>query len=350
MVLANMSRHINIPIFIPHLGCPNMCVFCNQRTISGKSEFRADSIRGEIEQVLSTVEPSDECEIAFFGGSFTGIERSLMISLLDIAEEYVTLGRVTSIRLSTRPDYINEEIISVLKKYSVKTVELGLQSAKDEVLRVTKRGHLFADEVKACRMLVDAGFDLVGQMMIGLPGSTIKDELATAEFIASVGATYARIYPTVVFKDTELYQMCLFGKYTPLGLEDAVERSALVYDYFLKKGVKIIRVGLCASENLRAEETYYGGPNHSALGELVEGRVMLGRMLEAIEGLKVIPTEGVHIEVGRGFLSRAIGQKRINIEFIKKKYNLKWVKISENENLSDFEIKILGEEDNRGCT
>lgn len=350
MVLASMSRHINIPIFIPHLGCPNMCVFCNQRTISGKSEFRAESIREEIEEVLSTVGAADECEIAFFGGSFTGIERSLMISLLDIAEEYVTLGKVSSIRLSTRPDYINEEIIAILKKYSVKTVELGLQSAKDEVLFIIKRGHLFADEVKACRMLVEEGFELVGQMMIGLPGSTLLDEMETARFIASVGATYARIYPTVVFKDTELYNMCLCGQYTPIELEDAVERSALVYDYFLKSGVKVIRVGLCASENLRSDETYYLGPNHSALGELVEGRVMRGIMLRAIDGLKDIPNEGLHIEVGRGFLSRAIGQKRANIEFIKKKYNIKWVKISENENLSDFKIKILGEEDNRGCT
>ena len=327
-----------------------MCVFCNQRTISGKSEFCAESIRDEIDEVLSTVEPGDECEIAFFGGSFTGIEPSLMISLLDIAEEYVTLGRVKSIRLSTRPDYINEQIIGVLKRYSVKNVELGLQSAKDEVLRLTKRGHLFDDEVKACRMLVDAGFDLVGQMMIGLPGSNIDDELETARFIASVGARSARIYPTVVFKDTELYGMCLHGEYAPLELEDAVERSAIVYDYFLRSGVKVIRVGLCASENLRAEDTYYGGPNHSALGELVEGRVMLKRMIEAIDGHKSIPTESLHIEVGRGFLSRAIGQKRTNKEYIQEKYKLKWVKISENENLSDFQIKILGEEDNRECT
>ena len=350
MVSAKMSRHINIPIFIPHLGCPNMCVFCNQRTISGKSEFRAESIREEIEQVLSTAEESDECEIAFFGGSFTGIEPSLMISLLEIAEEYVTLGRVKSIRLSTRPDYINEEIISILKRYSVKTVELGLQSAKDEVLSLTKRGHLFADEITACQMLVREGFDLVGQMMIGLPGSSIEDEMKTAEFIASVGASYARIYPTVVFRDTELFSMCHSGEYTPLTLEDAVERSASVYDFFLSRGVKVIRVGLCASENLSSEEKYYGGPNHSALGELVEGRVMLNRMLAEIDASDGILGDCIHILVSRGFLSRAVGQKRVNKEYIKNKYKLKRVKFSECEDLSDFEIKILGEEHDRRCT
>lgn len=345
-----MSRHINIPIFIPHLGCPNMCVFCNQRTICGRNEFRAESIREDIEAVLSTIEPTDECEVAFFGGSFTGIERSLMISLLDIAEEYVNLGKIQSIRLSTRPDYINDEIISILKKYSVRTVELGLQSAKDDVLLKSKRGHTFADELSACKLLVEAGFDLVGQMMIGLPSSTLEKEMETAEFIASVGAGYARIYPTVVFRDTELYEMCRSDEYSALTLDDAIERSASVYEFFLSRGIKVIRVGLCASENLSSEDKYYSGPNHSALGELVEGRVMLNRILAGIYALPNIPTDYLKILVSRGFLSRAIGQKRVNKEYIKNKFNIKRVIISESENLSDFQIKILAEEDEGICT
>ena len=134
-------RHINIPIFIPHLGCPNNCVFCNQRSISGHEEFNISSVREEIEAVLSTVGADDVCEIAFFGGSFTGIDRGLMTELLDIAEEYVAAKKVESIRLSTRPDYISEEILDILSRYSVKTIELGLQSMCDEVLETSKRGH-----------------------------------------------------------------------------------------------------------------------------------------------------------------------------------------------------------------
>ncbi len=147
-------RHINIPIFIPHLGCPNTCVFCNQRSISGVKEFDPESVRGVIEEHLKTVLPDDEVEIAFFGGSFTGIDRELMISLLEIAHSYIQDGRVSAIRCSTRPDYINEEILDILKKYGVKTIELGLQSSSDKVLEITKRGHYFEAEQKSCKLIV----------------------------------------------------------------------------------------------------------------------------------------------------------------------------------------------------
>ena len=148
-----MKKHVNIPIFIPHLGCPNQCVFCNQRTISGVSDFDASSVKSEIDAALATVDPSQETEIAFFGGSFTGIDRELMISLLEIAKGYISDGRVSSIRCSTRPDYINEEILDILEGYGVKTIELGLQSFDDKVLALSKRGHLSSDEYNACRLI-----------------------------------------------------------------------------------------------------------------------------------------------------------------------------------------------------
>ena len=158
-------RHINIPIFIPHLGCPNTCVFCNQRTISGVARFDTEQVRNQIDSVLSSVKEGDECEIAFFGGSFTGIDFSLMTSLLNIAEEYVRAGRVESIRCSTRPDYINEEILDTLKKYSVKVVELGLQSISERVLLKTKRGHTAQDAERAVALIKSYGFKASGQMM-----------------------------------------------------------------------------------------------------------------------------------------------------------------------------------------
>ena len=146
-----MKKHVNIPIFIPHLGCPNQCVFCNQRTISGVTDFDISNVRSEIDTALSTIDTACEAEIAFFGGSFTGIDRELMVSLLKMAYEYVSDGRVTSIRCSTRPDYINEEILDLLWEYGVRTIELGLQSTSDHVLEATKRGHTRMDEEKACR-------------------------------------------------------------------------------------------------------------------------------------------------------------------------------------------------------
>ena len=186
-------RHVNIPVFIPHLGCPNQCVFCNQRKISGVKEFSIDEVKDIIDRALTTVSVDDEVEIAFFGGSFTGIERDTMISLLEIAHSYIELGRVKSIRCSTRPDYINEEVLSILKRYGVKTIELGLQSSSDKVLEITKRGHCFEAEEKSCAMIVENGFELVGQMMIGLPGSDLESEIRTARFIVSSGAGGARI-------------------------------------------------------------------------------------------------------------------------------------------------------------
>ena len=243
-----MKRHVNIPIFIPHLGCPNQCVFCNQRSITGVQDFKIESVREEIETALATINDTVEAEIAFFGGSFTGIDRELMICLLELANEYVRCGRVSAIRCSTRPDYIDEDILAILKRYCVKTVELGLQSYDDAVLSACKRGHGSLDERRACEMIVGAGLELVGQMMIGLPESTPESEIATAQFIISSGAAGARIYPTVVFKDTELSDMASSNIYTPISLEEAVKRSATVFGLFIENNVKVIRVGLCATD------------------------------------------------------------------------------------------------------
>ena len=200
-------RHINIPVFIPHLGCPNMCVFCNQRTISGTQEFHRESVKTIIDNALSTIPDGTDTEIAFFGGSFTGIDRDLMIYLLDTAEEYVRAGRVGGIRLSTRPDYISDEILDILGRYAVHDIELGIQSMDDRVLAACRRGHTAAQSEYACRAVKSRGFRLVGQMMTGLPGADAQSELQTARAICRLGADGARIYPTVVFRGTELCDM-----------------------------------------------------------------------------------------------------------------------------------------------
>ena len=335
-----MKNHVNIPIFIPHLGCKNMCVFCNQRTISGVCEFDISNVRRIIDDALATVRDGTEVEIAFFGGSFTGIDYNLMISLLEIAYEYIKCGKATFVRCSTRPDYINEDILTVLKKYGVRVIELGLQSVDEDVLNKTKRGHSFLDEDRACRMIVDYGFELVGQMMIGLPGSTLESEIKTCDFIISKSAKGARIYPTVVFRNTELCELAMAGKYTPLQLEDAIERSAVIYERFRKAHVNVIRIGLCASENLADESTYYGGPNHPALGELVINRVYFNIIKEEVSKLNPKKGDNLLIFVSKGSLSKAIGQNKINKKKLTDIFSPQDISFIETENLNELEVSV----------
>ena len=342
-----MKRHVNIPIFIPHLGCPNQCVFCNQRTISGVEEPNIDNIQYEIETALATIDEGTTAEIAFFGGSFTGIDKELMISLLEIANQYVSEGNVQSIRCSTRPDYINEEILSILKRYNVKTIELGLQSHDDTVLTLSKRGHNSQDEKAACKLIVESGFDLVGQMMIGLPGSTQESEIETAKFIISSGAKGARIYPTVVFKETELAEMTDSGLYAPIELEDAIKRSAAVLEHFIENSIKVIRIGLCASDNLFDENKYYKGPNHPALGELIEGELYYNRMDKYLSDINILSGGLPTVFVASGALSKAIGQHKINKKRLIEKFDLSDIYFKEDPALSIYEIKI--EEGKRKC-
>lgn len=302
-----------------------------------------------IEQALSTVDPTDECEIAFFGGSFTGIDRSLMIELLETAHSYVRSGRVSSVRCSTRPDYIDGEIIDILKRYGVRTVELGLQSSSDAVLERTKRGHTFRDEERAAGLITDAGLELVGQMMIGLPGSTPDSELATARFIIESGARGARIYPTVVFRDTELCRMAEHGTYTPLSLSEAVERSASVFALFLENNIEVIRIGLCASDNLLSETTYHSGPNHPAIGEMVINRYYLDKILGQIENVKPDKDNRLKIFVSRGSVSKAVGQKKINKLRLENLYGVGRVAFLEDASLAPYEVRITAEVGDNKC-
>jgi len=334
-----MKKHINIPIFIPHLGCPNACVFCNQKTISGHENFDITQVRAEIETALSTIHRDQTTEIAFFGGSFTGIDRSLMIELLELAQEYVNKGLVDRIRLSTRPDYINDEILDILSGYAVRTVELGLQSLDDVVLSACKRGHDSRCAEKACIAVKSAGFELIGQMMIGLPCSNTEKEKYTARRICELGADGARVYPTVVFADTELARMGKQGYYVPLSTEEAVERTKNVLDIFDKGNVPCIRVGLCASENLSDPSKAVAGATHSAIGELAMSRLYLERICKELDLLGV-KGGGVKIYVARGATSKAIGQKKQNKAKICEKYELEWLKVLEKNDFLGYNIRI----------
>ena len=332
-------RHVNIPIFIPHLGCPNQCVFCNQRTISGVEKFDPENVREQIDLALETIENDAEVEIAFFGGSFTGIDRELMVKLLDIGYSYIQADRVKSLRCSTRPDYIDEEIIGILKNYGVKTVELGLQSSCNNVLEKSKRGHYFEAEEKSCRLIVESSLELVGQMMIGLPGSDLDSELETARFIINAGARAARIYPTIVFRETELCQMTHDCEYTPLSLDDAISRSSKVLSLFVDAGVEVIRIGLQASEGLESKDSYVAGPNHPALGELIIGEYYYEKILNILSSVNYAFDEDITVLVKPGSLSKAIGQNAKNKTRLKAVF--KNISFAESDGLKEYEVSVI---------
>ena len=276
-----MKTHRNLPFFVPHAGCPNCCVFCSQEKITG--EKREKDINTEISELRELLESEngsfDESQIAFFGGSFTAIERDRMEKLLSVANEYIEKGVAQSIRISTRPDKIDTEILELLKSYNVTNIELGVQSTDDNVLSACERGHNAKSSFDSARLITENGIAFGGQMMIGLPGATVESEIKTAKDIVSMGACEARIYPTVVFENTKLYKMAQSGYYQPLSVEEAVERTAKCYKIFLDAGVKILRVGLHSSENLKNAPL---GANHPALGELVKSRVYVDIIAEFV--------------------------------------------------------------------
>ena len=316
---AAEKRHRRIPVFIPHLGCPHQCVFCNQRSISGCRRFDESAVPAQIDAALATLPPDCDCQIAFFGGSFTGIDRDLMRRLLELGARYVENGQVSSLRLSTRPDLIDREVLDILLRYPVQTVELGIQSTSDAVLEQSGRGHTALDSETACRAVLDAGLELVGQMMVGLPGATAESDRQTARDIVSFGAMAARIYPTVVFAGTPLADLTARGCYTPLTLADAVARSADAYEIFDRSGVRCLRIGLCASEELTDPGCALAGPNHPALGELVLGEVRFRELLRTVRGAGLLGGR-VALEVPARKLSQTVGQRRCNLKRLQEEY------------------------------
>ena len=330
-------KHVNIPVFIPHLGCPNDCVFCNQKRISGTSSFNKNDVDSIIKNALSTVDTENcETEIAFFGGSFTGIDRNDMIYLLETAYKYIQKGLVSSIRLSTRPDYINEEILDILQKYNVKNIELGLQSMDDEVLKITKRGHTSEQAINACKLIKKYGFNLIGQMMIGLPGSSLEKEIKTAEIIANL-CDGARVYPTVVLRETELCNMAKRGEYIPLKLEDTIERTGEVLLVFDRAKKTVIRIGLQSGDELYDPDVVYGGDYHPAIGELAENYVYYKMVCER---LKDKQTDGKNLVIycAKGCTSKVVGQKKTNKIKLTKNYNIKSLKIIEKIDIKGYNI------------
>lgn len=324
-----------IPVFVPHLGCPNDCVFCNQRHISGQlTPATAQTVHEAISFALSTglTEPA---QLAFYGGSFTAIPADMQESLLAAASGYIDKGIISSIRLSTRPDAINAEVLERLKKYRVEIIELGAQSLDDEVLIKSARGHSASDVLEASKMIKAAGFKLVLQMMTGLPGDSDDKTIETARKIIAAQPDAVRIYPTVIVKDTGLYELWKRGEYKEHTVEDAVRICSVIYPMFIEAGIKVIRMGLNPTDDLSGGDAA-GGAYHPALGELVKCRIMRNKEEALLEG---IPSgSAVKIKVPARLYSQAAGQKRSNISYLMQHFGLSGIKLIPDEICEDIEL------------
>ena len=318
----------NISIFVPHIGCPQKCSFCNQNTITGShSAPTPDDVKTAVETALQRADY--EYEIAFFGGSFTAIKRAYMISLLEAAKPYIENGSIKGIRCSTRPDAIDDEILSLLKSYGVTAVELGAQSMNDAVLSANLRGHTADDVRNASKLIKEYGFELGLQMMTDLYLSSPEMDIETAKEIIKLNPDTVRIYPTVTLKNTYLEKLMNEGKYAPSSLESTISLCAELVPMFNDKGIKIIRLGLHASDDVK--ENMLGGGYHESLGEMVQSRIFLNQILEN-------PSGDYSAYINEKSVSKLKGNKKSNITALQNAgYN---IKIIYDNSLSANELRL----------
>lgn len=320
-------RRAVIPLFVPHLGCPHACVFCDQRHISGAA---APADAGTVEAALAgaaKIPAPEGRELAFYGGSFTAIPADMQEALLAPAWKARQAGFLSGIRLSTRPDCIDEAVLARLARYGVTTIELGAQSMDPEVLRLSGRGHGAADTVRAAELVRRAGFSLILQMMTGLPGDSPEKSRKTARALAERKPAGVRIYPTVVIRDTQLYARWQAGSYRPQSLEAAVELCADLLDIFQAAEIPVIRLGLQPTAELSAGLAV-AGPYHPAFGELCQARRLRRQAEQLLAGHR---RAGLVLLAPKGRLSAALGHKRENLYYLREKFALPDLKIREGQ-------------------
>ena len=339
-----MKKQYIIPIFVPHLGCPNDCIFCNQKSISGqKKNMTKEEAKKIIDDYLENIKNEDaQIEIAFFGGSFTAIEEEKQEELLKLAYEYIKNGQVESIRISTRPDSIDKETLKRLKKHKVKTIELGVQSANNYILKRSNRGHTFEDVKKASKLIRRYRFDLGHQMMVGLPESTKIDEINTAKALIKLKPKMVRIYPVLVIKNTKLEQEYKEGKYQPLPLVQTVETCKELVEMFVKKKIDVIRVGLQNTDEITNPEQntseVVAGPYHPAFRQLVESSLWYDAIVAKIKKLNVKVKE-VEVTVNPADSNNVIGHKKENVIKLKDTYDVDLI-LKQDENIKQGKSKI----------
>lgn len=341
----NKSHYI-IPIFVPHEGCPHNCVFCNQNSITGSHETITGShevidgryVRDTVEKYLETINKNNSIiEISFFGGTFTAINIEKQKELLGVAKKYKDKGLINYIRLSTRPDYIDEAILNNLKQYSVDIIELGVQSLDNDVLLKSGRGHTCDDVYKATTLIKNYGFILGHQIMLGLPGDTFEKDIETTRKIIDMGPSICRIYPSLVIKNTPMEKMYVNNIYTPYTLQEAVEIAKTVYSMLVANGINVIRVGLQPTEEINVNGEIVSGPFHPAFRELVEGSIMNDIILKEVIASRA---ESVLIRVNSKDISKLYADKKSFFYDMKKQLETVIVKVTQDNDINRGSIAI----------
>ncbi len=336
------KKHYTIPFFIPEMACRGNCIYCNQKKITSRANPpEIDEIHQSIEEHFASFKHKDaEVEVAFFGGSFSGLSKELQERYLEQIQKYIAAKKVKSIRISTRPDMIDKKELDFLKKYKVQAIELGVQSFDKEVLERSGRGHSLEDSYSAAKLIKEEGFELGLQMMLGLPGDSIEKAIFTAKEIIRLGAATTRIYPLLVIKDSVLAEMYQQKEYTPLTIEQSLDYLTPIIPLFEKAGIKILRVGLHQSEDLNSGDALLAGPYHPSLKELALSRIWQLQLqkipLQKKEG------DEIQIEVNPQQINYAIGYHAQN-----KKYLLQYfsaVKFSANAEIKErnFHVRYSG--------
>ncbi|MBE6030125.1 MAG: radical SAM protein [Clostridiales bacterium] len=356
-----MKKHAIIPVFIPHKGCPNDCVFCNQKAITART---ADVYPEDVEKIINEYLPTlegrglEEIEIAFFGGSFTGIPIEEQSAFLEVAKKYKDAGKIDRIHLSTRPDYIDRRILDNLRKYDVDVIELGVQSFDEEVLLASNRGHSVKAVYDACTLIREYGFTLGIQLMIGLPLDNREKSIESARKTVEIGPEIARLYPTVILKDTELYEMYKRGEYTPENHDEMVVTVAEMYKILTGAGINVIRVGLKSTDLINdgdgEDSAVIGNSYHPAFRQLVEGAIAKEKIDERIKEMfpdavskgywdedppSLCPLIKV-ISNSRDF-SNIIGHKGVNKKYFENEYLWLNIRYEKDNTLADGELVVV---------
>ena len=339
---ASRDKPFIIPVFLPNIGCPHQCAFCNQSAIT--SIKRKIPSSEKLHKIVNNFlkykgKDRDLVQIAFFGGNFLGLRAAHIESLLHEAGKFVTVGSVDSLRFSTRPDTINNEILDILNPFPVSTIELGVQSMDDHVLAMSKRGHTSADTKNAVRLLKKRNYEIGLQMMVGLPSDDETKAQLTGRRIADMSPDFVRIYPTVVLAGSLLAKWYQNGKYAPMPLEQCITLVKNLYLLFRENDIKVIRMGLQASENFEKDAEILAGPYHPAFGHLVFSRIFLDMAMSILNSKKYTQDE-VIIKVHPRSISNMRGLKNRNVGTLKKEFSIKSIKIIPEPSLTENSLIV----------
>jgi len=336
------SRYFVVPVFIPHAGCPHQCAFCNQNVITrrGQKHFSIQEIESSIEQFLQYRQPHHAAaEISFYGGNFLGLDTETIQQLLLTAQEFIKHNRAQSIRFSTRPDTVTASKLNQLKPFNIRTIEIGIQSLDDRVLRHAMRGHTANDTLKAIHLLKQYEYTIGAQIMIGLPYQDAASTLDTARQVAALRPDFVRIYPTVVLKGSQLENWFRNGEYEPLSLEAAVDLTKKIYAAFHQRQIPVIRMGLQASEELHLDKALVAGPYHPAFGHLVHSELFFDKVAAELDN-KSRPFPDLTIFVHPDSIPKMRGLKNSNIKRLHSVFKIQSVIVVGDESLAEDAVKV----------